>query len=80
MKGAHVFVRTPDDGWQMGVVHQVSRAREEERPYNVNFVDMDRRFNVSLRPENYCTDINGGPGSWCFFVHVKSGSVRRSGL
>ena len=79
MKGAHVFVRTPSDGWQLGVIHQVSRARDERRPYNVNFVDMARRFNVSLPSEKYSSDVSGPPSSWCFLVHVRSGSVRRSG-
>ena len=79
MKGAHIFLRTPGDGWQLGVVHQVSRVRDEPRPYNVNFVDMDRRFNVSLRPEHYCTDVAAAPSAWCFLVHIRSGSVRRSG-
>ena len=78
MKGAHVFVRTPSDGWQLGVIHQVSRARDEPRPYNVKFVDMARRCNVSLPSEKYSTDVAGPPSSWCFLVHVRSGSVRRS--
>lgn len=79
MRGAHIFLRTEQEGWQLGVIHQVSLEEGEDRPYTVNFVDLERRFNVSLSVTCYCTDINGPPGSWCFVVHVGSGSVRRHG-
>ncbi|CAB1111903.1 unnamed protein product [Ectocarpus sp. CCAP 1310/34] len=79
MKGAHVYVRSKQEGWQLGVVHQVSRAREEDLPCNVHFVDLERRFNVSPSPAKYWTAVDGPPGPWCFLVHMRSGSVRRNG-
>lgn len=79
MRGAHIYVRTKTEGWQLGVIHQVSRAREEAKPYNVNFFDLEQRFNMALHTDNYCADVAGPPSSWCFLVHVSSGSVRRNG-
>ncbi|CAB1105218.1 unnamed protein product [Ectocarpus sp. CCAP 1310/34] len=53
MKGARVFVRSKEEGWQLGVVPRVSRAREEDLPCNVHFVNLERRFNVSPSPAKY---------------------------
>lgn len=44
MKGAHIFLRTEAEGWQLGVIHGVSRKLGEPRPYNVNFVDLNLRY------------------------------------
>ncbi|CAB1102136.1 unnamed protein product [Ectocarpus sp. CCAP 1310/34] len=79
MKGASVFVRSKEEGWQLGVMPRVSRAREEDLPCNVQFVDLERRFNVSPSPAKYCTAVDGPPGSWCFLVHMRSWRVRRTG-
>eukprot|EP00903_Cladosiphon_okamuranus_P007239 g7025.t2 len=64
MKDAHGYMRTLEEGWHLGVVHQVSRAGGEVRSYHVNFVELERRFNLSLLLSKHCTEVEGPPGSW----------------
>lgn len=47
-----MFLQMRSLRWQMGVVHQVSRARGEEKTYNVNFIDWGRRLKVAIKPNN----------------------------
>lgn len=67
------------DGWQLGVIQGVSRDPEEPRPYTVNFLDLDARYNVALQPEKYSVDVHAPPYS-CFVMNVKSRSVKRHGF
>ncbi len=71
LRGAHVWFKSKDDLWWLGVIHSVGST---DKPYIVRFLDTPGPVKVMLRPEWYSIDPSARRFSWCLQRH-KSGGV-----
>ena len=77
MTGAHIYFKMAKEGWQIGVIQDVALEEGIRLPYTVNFLDLEKRFNVALKEENYTVDLAAAPSSWCYQMFVRTKSVKR---
>ena len=77
MTGARIYFKMAKEGWQIGVIQDVALEEGIRLPYTVNFLDLEKRFNVALKEENYTVDLAAAPSSWCYQMFVRTKSVKR---
>ena len=63
MAGAHIYYKMPKEGWQIGVIQDVALEEGIRLPYTVNFLDLEKRFDVALKEENYKVELAAAPTS-----------------
>ena len=77
MTRAHIYLKMPKQGWQIGVIQDVALEEGIRLPYTVNCFDLEKRFNVALKEENYTVEFAAVPSSWCHQMFVRTKSVKR---
>ena len=71
LKGAHVWYKSKDSRWWLGVIHTVGSDHE---PSVVRFFDDPGPVKIVLRPDLYSTDAAAARSSWCL-QRRKSGGI-----
>ena len=71
LKGAHMWYKSKDSRWWLGVIHTVG---SEHEPSVVRFFDDPGPVKIVLRPDLYSTDAAAARSSWCL-QRRKSGGI-----
>ena len=77
MKDSHMYFKRATEGWQLGIIQDVTTCGNIRLPYTVDFLDLEQRFNVVSREGNYTVDLEAPPSSWRFQMFGRTKSVRR---
>ena len=74
--GCYIYYRTQKAGWQLAQVMGLQEgAAAQQRPHTLRMLDLGKRYNVHLMPENLNASRNR-VGDWCWHVHVQRGTSK----
>ena len=77
MTRAHIYLKMPKQGWQIGVIQDVALEEGIRLPYTINLLDLEKRFNVALKEENYTADFAAARSSSSYQMFVRTKSVKQ---